>query len=430
MSFIGQALPDKNILFNGTVTTIGTGSSINTSGFAALSFQISNNSSVNLWSGIVIVEGSNDNINWSPLLLDKVNELSVLTQIDTIGIYSVKADTLYIRYNIQNINNSCNIIVTGNTTLSSQPVDKLAQAMDAFNNTPLYTAPLPGTTRQDSIGALIPSDAVTASGTPATVFINSAVPLVIDTQGYQSICITTGLSPNMSVTGSNDGVSYNSIIGYSLLSQTSTSSMFNSTTNYIYPCHTRYIKISATGSSFSGSITYYLRQQPFSVSGFTLQNSNIQSLNSNGIPAVGTAPITTAMPISGTDYNPNSLVRRLITDPLGGLVTANRVLPSSNAAIQIGSATVSQTPIGLASFVNQIPMNVQDSTQFESQSQIEILGLILQELKILNQQIYELPRIQAAAFQGPTVAQQSSIVTLGDEPTQMRNDSSLFINQQ
>jgi len=58
------------------------------------------------------------------------------------------------------------------------------------------------------------------------------------------------------------------------------------------------------------------------------------------------------------------------------------------------------------------------------------LAQILQEMKILNQQLYELPKILAGALQGSTVPTTGTIVQLGDEPTQMRNDASLFINQQ
>jgi hypothetical protein len=113
---------------------------------------------------------------------------------------------------------------------------------------------------------------------------------------------------------------------------------------------------------------------------------------------------------------------------LGDLVTGNRTIPTSSAALS--SANTGNTPVAVAGYNNQIGLSVQDTTQFEGQTQTELLAQILQELKILNQQIFELPRVQAAAFQGPTVAQQGSIVTLGDEPKDMRNDVTLFDKQQ
>ena len=59
---------------------------------------------------------------------------------------------------------------------------------------------------------------------------------------------------------------------------------------------------------------------------------------------------------------------------------------------------------------------VQDSTIFEGQSQIELLGQILLELKILNHQIYELPRLFASGLSAT------------DEPQAFRKEQSLFNN--
>ena len=51
-------------------------------------------------------------------------------------------------------------------------------------------------------------------------------------------------------------------------------------------------------------------------------------------------------------------------------------------------------------------------------------------IKILNQQMYELPKVLSLALQGPTAPQQGQSIQLGDEPYNLRQDSSLFINQQ
>ena len=107
MSFIGQIpLADQTVLFNTAISTTGALTGINTTGFAALTIQIANANASALWSGIITIEGSNDNINWFPLLLTKINELSPRTQIDSVGLYQVKADTLYIRANSQQVVNS------------------------------------------------------------------------------------------------------------------------------------------------------------------------------------------------------------------------------------------------------------------------------------------------------------------------------------
>jgi hypothetical protein len=57
---------------------------------------------------------------------------------------------------------------------------------------------------------------------------------------------------------------------------------------------------------------------------------------------------------------------------------------------------------------------VQDATQFEGQSQIELMAQILLELKILNQQMYELPRLIVTGTQAR------------DEPQTLRTEPSIF----
>ena len=57
---------------------------------------------------------------------------------------------------------------------------------------------------------------------------------------------------------------------------------------------------------------------------------------------------------------------------------------------------------------------VQDATQQEGQSHVELLAQILTELKILNQQIYDLPRIMATG-NWP-----------GDSPEVIRQDPTIF----
>ena len=50
---------------------------------------------------------------------------------------------------------------------------------------------------------------------------------------------------------------------------------------------------------------------------------------------------------------------------------------------------------------NQPAVPVEDTDQLEGQSNIEILGQILLELRILNQQINELPRLLAGGLASP-----------------------------
>ena len=74
----------------------------------------------------------------------------------------------------------------------------------------------------------------------------------------------------------------------------------------------------------------------------------------------------------------------------------------------VGDISASQNPQAVKS------IEVQDVNQFEGQSQIELMAQILLELKILNQQIYELPGLLALGKPAQ------------DEPQTMRNEPSIF----
>ena len=451
MSFIGQVPQlDKTVLSNITVSATGTGSAINTTGFAALTIQIANTSSTALWSGLILIEGSNDNVNWFPLLVTKVNELSSVTQIDTVGQYQVKADTLYVRYNCLQILNTCGFNVTGTTNLSTSAADKLSWAMDDTNNAPLNVklqAQNSGI-KQDASGAFILSDAPTAI---TTVQLATGGQTIIDTTGYQTIHLTSSLT--FAATGGvqfgNDGITFTQ--GPMQTAAGLLSTTIVGITTYIIPVTGRYARIIATTA---GQFTYYLRnaaaqftgQNLIGINGAAVSATTAQlgmnivqvggsttvtgglagTLGVGGSTAVGVAP--TSNPVIAGGIDPAGLTRRLTSDTLGSLFVGSRVVPSSTAAL--GTATQAPLPVTTGGFNNQVALSSQDTTTVEGQLQIEVLNLILQEMKIMNQQLYELPRIMAAQMNGYNSAAINPQPYLGDEPTQMRNDASLFINQQ
>jgi hypothetical protein len=447
MSYVGLNYPDGAILYTGIVTSVGAGSTLDTTGYVQTVWQVTGSS----FSGIITAESSLDGVYWTPIFITELSSLGQKTQIETVGTYLVKADARYVRYNTQNISGTVNLLILGNNYIASNPVDRLSLAMDETNNIPLNIKLQLGNSgiKQDNLGAFVLSDA------PAPITVTQPATggtTIIDTTGYQSLHVTTNatFASTVGFQASNDGINF-SATGIVVTTATGVATAsISAATTYIVPCYARYLKIVATTA---GSFTYYFRNtaqttnQNLSAIGGTAISSGTAQLGVNmvqigastpvtaglagtlgvgGAAAVGSAPTTN--PLLAGVVDSAGVIRRATSDPLGGLIVANRVLPSSNASI-IGTTT-GNTPIGMGSFVNQLPINVQDTTQFESQSQIELLGLILQELKILNQQIYEIPRVLAIAIQGPTVAQQGITVTLGDEPTQMRNDASLFINQQ
>jgi hypothetical protein len=226
---------------------------------------------------------------------------------------------------------------------------------------------------------------------------------------------------------------------------------FVASTSYTIPVQGRFARIVAT--TF-GSYTYFLRNIPsqqtgqnltaiggvavsqttsqlgvniVNVAGGTAITGGVNgTLGVGGTNAVGIASASNPVLIGGVD--PTGLARRAATTMLGDVITGNRTIPTSLTAL--GTTTTGNTPIAVAGYNNQIGLSIQDTSQFEGQTQTELLAQMLQEIKILNQQMYELPRVIALALQGPTAPSQGQSIQLGDDPYLLRQDQSLFINQQ
>ena len=421
-SYIGTPFADNTNLLNTTVSTVSIGTGIDVSGFATLLVQVSGST----FNGIITFERSLDNIYWSPALVTELNALNQKTQIETAGLYFIRTEAQFIRYNVTNISGSATLVIDGSQNVVSN-ADKVAWAMDETNNTPLNVklqAQNSGI-KQDLSGAFILSDA------PITQTINQAINgiNVIDTQGYQSLQITTGAYAG-TLFGSNDGINFVAILGYNLTVLSSVNAV-TANGNFSIPITTRYIRLTCTTA---GPFTYNLRNIPAPslpalnyIAGSAVISGGVAgTLGVGGPNAVATATTTNPLQMGGID--PQGLVRRLASDTLGSLFVSARVIPTSLAAL--GGTTQAPVPVALTGFNNQVPLAVQDTSQFEGQTQTELLAQILQELKILNQQIYELPRVQMAAFNGSPVAVPAQSAALGDEPTAMRNDASLFDKQQ
>ena len=422
MSYIGASFADNTNLLNTTVSTVSTGTGIDVSGFFTLLVQVSGST----FNGIITFERSLDNIYWSPALVTELNALNQKTQIETAGLYFIRTEAQFIRYNVTNISGSATIVIDGTQSVVSN-ADKVAWAMDETNNTPLNVklqAQNSGI-KQDLSGAFILSDA------PITQTINQAINgiNVIDTQGYQSLQITT-VAYAGTLFGSNDGINFVAIFGYNLTALSSVNSV-TANGNFSIPITTRYIRLTCTTA---GPFTYNLRNIPapslpalnYIAGSATVSGGLAGTLGVGGTNAVGVASASNPVVVGGVD--PTGLARRATTTMLGDVITGNRTIPTSSAALS--STTTGNTPIGATGYINQVPQTVQDTSQFEGQTQTELLAQMLQEIKILNQQMYELPRVIALALQGPTAPQQGQSIQLGDDPYLLRQDQSLFINQQ
>lgn len=389
---------DNTILDTQTVVATGIGNTYTTPGFAKLSFSFAG-----LWDGALRIEGSNDNVVWFPLLAQNVTDSGAVDEILSAGLYTVTVSTVYMRYVVTNIAGSMSVVVIGKTT--PEEVTKLLnQSFDSTTGVNI-NANIAAGIKKDSQNAINLSDAplpINLSGGVGTI-------IIIDTTGYQTLSITTS-TMTAALTAGNDGISFAILPGINTaLIGTVASSITAAGGNYTFPCVARYIKLVI---SVAGNAVGYLRNVPFStawtstpyVAGGLAVSAGVVGVQSvGGNVAVGLAPTTNPLVAGGIDGG--GLTRRILVDTGGRIATS--------AADQSGVVRANQT-LSPAMGIQNISMQpVQDLSQFEGQSQIEILAQILLEMRLNNYYLYNLPNLINAgtSFQ------------LGEEPTYLRQDT-------
>lgn len=411
---VAVATPDNTILYNNTINATGAITGFNTTGYQSVIIQLTGT-----WSGNLIIEGSNDDSNYNSLLVLNCNELLMQDVVSGIGNYQLKTSTKFARINVKQLQ-SGNIaaLVLGRTVEAINASDSLSLAMDKNNNTPLYVSEI--NSKKDNSQALIPSDAPPPIyGFSSTI---STIIFQVDTTGYQTVsvqCLVFG--SQITVQTSNDGVSWRSIQGYSSELSGPATAGITTVGFYDFPALGRYVRGFMGGSTFT-SVLVYLRQRP--VSTFNISTGapiSIQSIGSSAVAnagfggviatggnvANGAAPTANPNLIAGIDTS--GLTRRVLTDTSGRLAISS--LDQSATTRPLNSLSPAQSNQNVASIA------VQDLTQFEGQSFVELLAQILVELKINNQMMSELPLVLA----GQNLK--------FDDPQQYRNDSSLFAVQ-
>jgi hypothetical protein len=258
---------------------------------------------------------------------------------------------------------------------------------------------------------------VLSDAPPSTILtLTPNVPQVIDTTGYQTVVFQQIAATAVTVTHSNDGATFATVLGIPLSATGGTfSSATAATANLIsaYPVAARYMRFSAAAAT---QVIIYLRQQPFS-SFVGFGNSTVTvsgtatisgAVTASGTIAVGTAASANPVPMGGFDGT--GLTRRFLTDTAGQLQT------DVNNQLYNGAIYTEQF---LPLRVEQIHTNRgQDSLQ-------DLLTQILVELKTLNYYTRETPNSINLMLQ------QSSLAgfmpsSMQDEQEQFFSDSTLF----
>ena len=255
----------------------------------------------------------------------------------------------------------------------------------------------------DAKGAAIISDA------PAPIpFLsqNAASPLVVDTTGYSTMVFQQNTAGIVTITGSNDGVTYSAVVGFPIaaVSTAPTAGVTAAAGVYVVPVSTRYMKLTGPASTVTGTV--YLRSSPASmlVAGL-LQNINsvqfggaaVVNAGVAGIPAVGgniaSGVLPTANPVltAGIDTTVSTtgvttrLTRTIAVD------TTGRVQSAAIGATSLGT----QTQLGVLNSPElNIPLlGVSDQQRFDGQTIVELLGRLLFEQQMTNQYLFNLARL-------------------------------------
>lgn len=400
LQILYETATDNTVLdTQNSVSSTGTGNVYNTTGYQALSFQFAG-----LFSGFVSVEGSNDATNWFPMLMHNASDGSISDEINTAGVYIAPVQTLYIHYNVKQIKGSAAITVVGKVLTNVDSGKLLAMAADQATGVNINTN-IAGGLKVDSTDAIVLSDnfgPINLKGEIGTI-------IILDTTGYQTFNVTSSTLAG-TVFGSNDGITWSALSGVTTTAATYVATII-AAFNSVFPCTCRYIRITLTTA---GAATGYLKNTPFN--NYTCTNPYVAggaqvSAGVNGVAAVGgnigvgSAQTVNPLVVGGVDGN--ALTRRLLTD------TAGRIAMS--AVDSAGTVrAVALLPPGTNS-QNVAALPISDVTSFEGNTQIEILALMLTELKVINYYLYNLPQLLNSGNGNPPA----------DDPDNLRSDFQL-----
>lgn len=215
-------------------------------------------------------------------------------------------------------------------------------------------------------------------------------PLIIDCTGYQSVIVQKTTAGIVTPTVSNDGINYVACLAIPISTSIPAATMPTAANVYIVPVVARYLKL--TGPASVVNCTVYLSQTPCTVLLNTSVNiaqfggtavvtggvAGLQGVGGNIAP--GVTPTANPVPMGGVDDNRIGLTRRFRTDDMGRMQVATS---GDNGDIN---------ELGFSKdYFNRLA--VQEMGRIDGDSQLDVLQKILIELRVLNQQIFELPRL-------------------------------------
>jgi hypothetical protein len=419
--YYDDIIDGKNLLV-ANITTNTAGVSIDTSGYGSLVAQISG-----IWVGEIYFETSNDGAFWDIVYILSRDEVSMQDVIDQNGTYSIKRSGRYLRYHCEQISGTATINIVGREGEGLSAADMLSFAMDRTQNLPLQVQ-LPKDLKQDLAGALVYSD---MQGPYTWNSGNAASPLVIDCTGYSTVIVQKTTAGIVTPTMSNDGINWLGTLASNITSTAATAATIPTAVGiYLIPVVARYMKL--TGPASSVQCVVYLSITPFiqesaminppvniaQIAGTITSNGGLAGSFAIGGNVADASSSSTSAPVSiggvddtkGINAATSKFIRRALVDIVG-----RQQIGTTTGAVPGANSSKALNEIGYMSDYKNV-LEVQDTTRVFGHTTQEFLYQILQELKILNQQIYELPRLL-----------KDGQVSM-DEPEQFREEPSIFNN--
>ena len=287
--------------------------------------------------------------------------------------------------------------------------DLLIKAMDKSEKMPLQVQ-LPIDLKQEADGGLLIAD---MKGPYIWQSSTASQQLIIDCTGYQSILvhkITTGVvTPSVS----NDGKTWSATLAIAAATSIPAATILTAAGMYTLPVISKYLQLVGPASVIQCFI--YLSRAPCfpelnatfniaQIAGTPPPTANVAgTLVVGGAVQTAVAPTTFPLLVAGVDGNTAPLTRRMLTDVLGRLQIGN--IPSQRST--------GINMLGVDPSIRNI-LEVQDTSMAEGMEMDEVLVQVLFELRILNQQMYELPRLLRDGLQNV------------DQPEDFRDDMGIF----
>jgi hypothetical protein len=393
------------------ITVSGVGASIDSTNYATLVWQLSGS-----WVGVFEVEISNDGLVWDTTQILSANSPYPNDSAESNGVYSTHSTARYARYKVKIQSGSLELSVIGRIWDGMRGADMVAAALDPANDIQMSVklAGIP----TDAQGSLLPADCKGPYFMKGTV--NNTVLLLLDTTGYaglavQSIGVWAG---GLTAYASNDKVSWVPVAG--VYTQGYPSATAYSQGYFIYyPCVGKFIRVMIS-SYTSGTVeaVAYLRSTvptaQYSFSSFSAIGGSGIVQEDTAYPAAVNTNTPMPLPIGGIARTPTSAPSTIL------LNDAVRAGFTRQGAIHTQTAAYNQIDVPeyqklLAYQLGNLPaMPVVLADKVEGVGMVELLSQVVTELKIMNQQLYDLPRVLSAGS------------TALDTPEQYRNDPTFF----